>query len=236
MPQTTDINKLKIIALTLLDESIELTEFSPAIVHHPFTTSGIVSFKEDGKLILCDIIADKAAQERWRDEMRRHITDAKDVNTLLYLLQPQYGVLFLKLAEPFVSASDLGEALAMAWTSQENPNSDTNVQKDEIVSLFEKANKRTLMDSDERRVYNELPDVVEVYRGVTSYNKRNIRALSWTLDYGVAEWFSTRFDESGSVYRATVAKEHVFAVFLGRDEKEVIVDPRYLENVKKASR
>lgn len=235
MPQKTDIRKLQIIALTLLEESIELTEYSPMIVHHPFTTSGIIAFKDDGVLNLCDIIADEEAQARWRKEVAKHITAAEEVRDLLMLLQPQYGVLFLKLGAQCMSASDLGKALSIAWTRQENPNDDVNVQREEIVPLFEGASKKTLMDTEERRTYDELPDVVDVYRGVTSFNDGDIKALSWTLDKGTAEWFSTRFSENGDVYRATIAKEHVLAVFLGRDEKEVVVDPRYLKDIQKVT-
>ena len=76
-----------------------------------------------------------------------------------------------------------------------------------------------------------LDDVVTVYRGVTSYNAKNVKALSWTLNRDTAEWFAHRFDEHGTVYEAQILKEHICAVFLGRNEAEVIVDPKYLQGI-----
>lgn len=77
-------------------------------------------------------------------------------------------------------------------------------------------------------VFCELDEVVTVYRGVTSYNEENIRALSWTLDRKTAEWFAGRFGESGTVYEAQISKAHIHAVFLSRGESEVIVEPKHL--------
>ena len=70
-----------------------------------------------------------------------------------------------------------------------------------------------------------------VCRGVTSYNAKNIKALSWTLDRDTAEWFAHRFGEEGTVYEAQISKEHILAFFNGRNESEVVVDPKYLEQI-----
>ena len=69
------------------------------------------------------------------------------------------------------------------------------------------------------------------YRGVTPYNQKNVKALSWTLDRQTAEWFAHRFGEEGTVYEAQIKKEHIHAYFSGRNESEVIVDPMYLEQI-----
>ena len=82
------------------------------------------------------------------------------------------------------------------------------------------------MDQEEYTQFQNLDDVVTVYRGVTSYNANNIKALSWTLNREVAEWFVHRYGEDGIVYEAQINKEHTYALFLGRNEEEVIVDPK----------
>ena len=56
-------------------------------------------------------------------------------------------------------------------------------------------------------------------------------ALSWTLDRKTADWFAHRFGEEGTVYEAQIRKEHILALFTGRNESEVIVDPRHLEQI-----
>ena len=87
------------------------------------------------------------------------------------------------------------------------------------------------MDEEERTAHQALEDTVTVYRGVTPYNAKNIRALSWTLDRKTADRFAHRFGEEGTVYEAQIRKEHILALFTGRSESEVIVDPQHLEQI-----
>lgn len=79
-----------------------------------------------------------------------------------------------------------------------------------------------------RKIPKHAVGTETVYRGVTSYNAQNVKALSWTLNREVAEWFAHRFGQNGTVYEAQVKKENIYAVFLGRNEEEVIVDPERL--------
>ena len=94
--------------------------------------------------------------------------------------------------------------------------------------MFRSIDPQMLMDEEERGLFRSLDDVVTVYRGVTSHNAQNVKALSWTLNREVAEWFAHRYGETGTVYEAQVRKENIHAVFLGRNEAEVIVDPECL--------
>ena len=61
-----------------------------------------------------------------------------------------------------------------------------------------------------------------------------LRALSWTLNYDTAEWFSKRFGEDGTVYEAQIPKEHIYALFNGRNESEIILNPNYLTEIQEA--
>ena len=90
------------------------------------------------------------------------------------------------------------------------------------------------MNEEECAAYRSLENPVTVYRGVTSYNAKNIKALSWTLDRDTAEWFAHRFGEEGAVYKAQIPKEHILAYFNGRNESEVVVNPQYLEQIMEA--
>ncbi|MBO5021145.1 MAG: hypothetical protein J6D52_10820 [Clostridia bacterium] len=87
------------------------------------------------------------------------------------------------------------------------------------------------MTPEERKQLDELDDVVTVYRGVTSYNADNVLALSWTLEYDTANCFAHRFDEDGTVYQAQINKKDILALFNGRNEAEVIVNPHCLKQV-----
>ena len=70
-----------------------------------------------------------------------------------------------------------------------------------------------------------------MYRGVTSHNADNLKALSWTLDRNKAAWFAHRFGEDGTVYEAQIPKQHIWALLNSRGESEVIVDPRELQDI-----
>ena len=85
-----------------------------------------------------------------------------------------------------------------------------------------------LMDDDERAELARLPERIEVYRGVTDWNRR--AGISWTLDREMAAWFARRFafSSAGVVVAGTVLKERVVALIDDRAEREVIVWPRYV--------
>ena len=100
--------------------------------------------------------------------------------------------------------------------------------------MFRQADPIILMDQGERKKLAELEDTVTIYRGVTSLNADNIRSMSWTLDKSVAKWFAYRFKENGTVYEAEINKKHILALFIGRNESEVVVDPKYLQNIEEA--
>ena len=208
MPRETDLLRVKLVAHTLLDAQIQETALSPVIVSHPFTNSGISALRnEDGSLSMVDLINNSDDCTRWRRKVGEQIDSAENVHQIFVLLNPPYYLTFIKFA-----ASDLSE-------------------KRELVALFRSVSPEFLMDEEERTAHQALEDTVTVYRGVTPYNAKNIRALSWTLDRKTADRFAHRFGEDGTVYEAQIRKEHILALFTGRNESEAIVDPRHLEQI-----
>ena len=51
----TDLNKIREIAVSFLYLNIEVDERIPFVVHHPFTTSLVVSIKVNNKFELVDL-------------------------------------------------------------------------------------------------------------------------------------------------------------------------------------
>ena len=103
-----------------------------------------------------------------------------------------------------------------------------NVSKKEMISFFKKAKKEYIMNDEELEVYNNLPDMVTIYRGVR--DKKWFRGLSWTLSYEQAEWFATRFDsETSIVYEVTLPKKEIITFINDRNEDEIIIDPYNLK-------
>ena len=85
-----------------------------------------------------------------------------------------------------------------------------------------------LMNDQERMNLEKLPDPVTVYRGVRSDRGSGVRALSWTLEPKTAQWFANRYGRQGQVYEAKISKQHIYALFHGRGESEIILNPKHL--------
>ena len=145
-----------------------------------------------------------------------------------------YLVAFLKYAEPYLSREDFSKMLADIWIRTEAPNLDPNFKQKELLDLFRQSKQEEMMTEDEIETLRSLPETVSVYRGVTSYNAGKVKALSWTLDQKVAQWFANRFGENGIVYEAEISKEYILALFKGRNEWEVIVEPDHLLQLSEA--
>lgn len=227
----TDMDSVKELARALLWTDPELTKFSPMVIRHPFTGVGIVGVVEDGKVQMLDITKDEVSLNTWRKAMAKQIGQAEKAYEIYMMVNKPYALTFLKFAEPHLSKEDFSAILSSAWTMAEAPNQDINVSRRSLVSMFKKAAPAVLMDEGEYALFKELDNTVTVYRGVTSYNAKNIKALSWTLDRDTAEYFAHRFGEDGTVYEAQIDKKHIYALFTGRNESEVIVDPKYLTEI-----
>ncbi len=99
----------------------------------------------------------------------------------------------------------------------------------------ERPGREGLMDDDERARHGALPDPVPVYRGYVHDDEFDgSEGMSWTLSEDRASWFAQRFAFDGDeplVARGQVDKADVIAVFLGRQEDEVLVLPEHVDGV-----
>lgn len=234
MRNETDLNRVKWVAKQLVMIEPHLTEFSPVVVQHPFTSSGMVAIPSDEGIKHVDITKSPEELVSWQNYMKAQIDEAKSAYHIYMMTNKPYSMTFLKFAKPHLSQKDFSEILADAWIRSENPNLDKNFKQKELLQMFKDAAPHILMDKDEQKRLSELDDTVTVYRGVTTYNAKNIKALSWTLEQKIAEWFANRFGEDGTVYEAQIPKQHIYALLNGRGESEVIVDPKYLTDITEA--
>jgi len=226
----TNMQEVKCVAKWLLFTDVHTTEYSPMIVHHPFASSGFMMLPGTNEIL--DITASMESREKWRDYLGKKIDEAKSAYEIFLMLNKTYALTFIKYAKDGLSAAEFSEILADAWIKAEAPNMDVNVSKTELVGLFSQADKQSLMTESEQKRFADLTETVTVYRGVTSYNAKNVRALSWTLDRSKAEWFAHRFGEDGKVYQAQINKADILAIFTSRNESEVVLNPRKLQQLK----
>ena len=236
MRKQTDLAGVKSTARMLLMTEVHKTPYSPVVVQHPFTSTGIVALCTEGTepMELLDITADKNNLARWQAFMKKHIDRADHPYHIYSMVNNPYGLTFLKYTAPYLSQEDFSQILASAWILCEAPHNDPDVGIRKLVSMFRDADLATLMDEEEYAQFHELEDTVTVYRGVTTHNAKNVKALSWTLNRETAEWFAHRFDEDGTVYEAQIDKKHILALFNCRNESEIIVDPKYLTDITEA--
>ena len=228
----TDLQRVKTLAKALLFMELETTEYSPVVIHHPFASSGIVAVKgADGGLKIGNILESQEDIRQLRKLMGEIIDEAKEVCEITTHITKPYLLGFVKYAAPILSGEDYAKVLADAWIRSENPNNDPNLSRGKLLSMFKAADPAVLMDADERARLDELGETVTAYRGVRSSRPGSVKALSWTLDRKIAQWVADRYGRQGTVYEAKIDKKHIHALFLGRNESEVIVDPKYLTDI-----
>ena len=229
--KATDMEGVRLVAKGLLSTEIRDTEYAPLIISHPFANSGIVFLPGKNGREMLDITSSGENRMQWRKYLDKRIDQAESVFQICCMMNKPYLLTFLKYAQPHIEQKEFAQLLGLCWMQTEAPNQDANVSQTEFVEMFQKASAEDLMNLDEHRKFAELPDEITVYRGLTEKNKDNILAMSWTMKQETAEWFANRFKGKGKVYRAKIRKEDILAVFLGRNESEVIVDPKNLKEI-----
>lgn len=234
MKRQTRIEEVRSIAKSLLYIEIAPTKLS-YIASHPFTNTWdtVLPREKDGKTLIEFVdLREADGQRQWREVLENRIKESS-LFEILSMLNKPYILTFLKYTKGAINNEDLGDCLRRSWKLIENISTDVNVSGSELVSMFKRADKKTLMEENEVAFLNGLPDTVTVYRGVTKVNHTRQKALSWTVDYQTAVWFANRFrnyeTESGihEVWTVTVPKERILASFTedGKDnEGEVIVN------------
>lgn len=216
----TNMDKVKNIATVFLYVDIAETRV-PFVASHPFTNTWHSMNPQTKELIDLHNEVDASA---WREGVKEEIGKS-DLLHLFMLMNPPYILNFLAFVEDYLSDADLGYVLGNFWTQIEQISLDDSVTGKQIVEWFTRADKKFLMDEEERKHYEELPDMVTIYRGVTDYNKSRKKAFSWTTERKVAEWFAGRYNTGGGeVWKLIVPKERILCCFDGRNEAECVVN------------
>lgn len=114
MRKETDMKGLKNLARTFLMLDIQPTKFSPMIVKHPFTDTGITAINTEDGYQMVNLMDDSAALDRWRKQVREIIDSAEGAVHIRMGITKPYQLAFLKHAMPHLSRTDFSEYLADA--------------------------------------------------------------------------------------------------------------------------
>lgn len=90
MRKQTDLAAMKQLARVFLMMDPEPTSFSPVIIKHPFTDSGIVTVRSGNEYRAADITADEAVRSQWREQMASLIENAETPRHIYMMLTKSY--------------------------------------------------------------------------------------------------------------------------------------------------
>jgi hypothetical protein len=203
------------------------TRIGPMIKHHFInTTYGSQpnkKNKENGK---------------WNEALRikkKHYEDClfeNDFETISWLIERPWRISWLhankELVIEKVGIPMYYEILGDVFNDTEN----ANQYIDEIHDLFNYGgNPLLMMNEKELEEYQELPNVLKVWRGVKSgenIHECRLLGFSWTLDFEKAKWFADRgyMEENPYplIFGLEIKKEEVLSYITRRNESEIILD------------
>lgn len=230
MRTKTDLESVKKFAGILIYLELNQVSDMPMFVNHPYVTSTFVS--KNGKILNLLSEPDRMI---WENDLKRTIANVNRYDEFATLVTKPYRSMFLDKTLNYIDRKDLAKYLRKLWISCDYVNVDQVISKSKYVSLFKKADKSALMNEDEIKRLDDLPDSVTIYRGINDITNHPIDGLSWTLDIDTAKWFANRFakmkEGTSSIYKATIKKENIIAYF--EEETEVVVNYKKLENIRK---
>lgn len=186
------------------------------VVHHPFTQNAVTMINNE-----FIELTNKENANKWRDFLKNLIKNEDFFKLSRYICNP-YKLTFLKYCLPYLDDEDVSRYIAENWILVEYPSRDI-FSMEELVNLFKKCKKEILMDEEELETFNNLPDEVVIYRGVSNSDNNEPHALSWTLNKNIAKKFCQRGIQSNPiVLEKKISKDKILCYFAG--EQEVIVD------------
>ena len=95
MRSKTELQGVKSVAHMLLNLDIQLTKFSPMIVSHPFTNSGISGIVgEDGGFQMADLVNNPEDLKKWRRQVGKQIDNADSAYGIFTLVNKPYTLAF----------------------------------------------------------------------------------------------------------------------------------------------
>lgn len=173
-----------------------------------------------------------------RERLKKSIEE-KDWDKVSVILPKQSRLSWLSANKDlFEDKKAYYEFLKEAWILTEFPMQSYCDYEDAVIDFYYFDDPRLMMNEEEKRVFDSLPKIVKIYRGIRvddELDEHNI-GLSYTFNKEKAEWFAKRFSQDGkgtpTLIEATIDKDDILSVFLDRDEDEIIVNPDKVDILK----
>jgi hypothetical protein len=142
-------------------------------------------------------------------------------SSFVYLHERPYRLdAFIQIADKLTD-TEYWKLLGSIWTDTENQWQ--NLDKWDELLHSDRPQRQYLMNEEEDQLLRSLPAEVVVYRGCQK--GQNETGLSWSLKRDKAEFFANRLGKRGIVLQRTISREQIVALFMGRNEWEVVWKP-----------
>jgi hypothetical protein len=156
---------------------------------------------------------------RWKCAAVKAALDERDMQKYILLHERAYRLGAFCFIADRVDDRHYWELLSDVW--EDSNNIWQNRAAWRAVWKSERPMKRFAMRDEERRRFDDLDDLITVYRGQPP--RPRTREMSWTLDRDVAVWFAKRWSRNGGfLLTGTVAKADIHAFKNGRQELEIV--------------
>lgn len=232
-PEKTNMEAIKQIAHAFANFDVNYLRLG--IVDHPFFTSSVYAkpfTEKKGKYETLAVwnLTDAHDLEEARQQLHNVINKIKTYTQFQFTMNRRYASAFFKYTFEYLDKQDYCDALMLLFTTLEYANDDTNLTLSDFTRLFRRCPTVDFIElPEDKEHYEALPDVITIYRGVKP--KAKVKALSWTDKLETAQWFADRFEKNGKVYKAQINKKDVLVYTNQRDESELIVNFRKLQNI-----
>ena len=146
-----------------------------------------------------------------------------DLDSIMWLHVRPYRLWAFSQFSKFMKPEQYWKTLKAIWMDSEFP----MLEKDLWLSMFtaEVKQKRKFMTGSERRILQDLPETVDIYRGYDG-SRQGTLGLSWTLSKDKAIWFAHRLGaDDPFLATATCKHDSILAYFHARGDQEIIIDP-----------
>jgi hypothetical protein len=164
---------------------------------------------------------------------RKQIEEAERENDwfkYVFTHERPYQVEAFKSAAAKMDDESYWKTLADVYVESENLRQNQGAIRRLLTA--DRPHREALMSDEERTVIDGLPETVTIFRG---YCFDNSHGWSWTISREKAEWFGNRFaKELGGIPRIAtgkVKKTDIIAYFDGREEKEIVCDPKSVADI-----
>lgn len=92
MRYKTDLKAVQNVALNLLYTQIHETEFSPLIVHHPFTSSAYVGIRQNGDMAMINVLESTDNLRKWQSFIGEQISNTENVYQIFMMVNKPYAL------------------------------------------------------------------------------------------------------------------------------------------------